>query len=149
MNRICYALMTVASLLLGIPAANAEEGDDTLRFFLSKSDLVVSGTINSNAMVVTTDPGRPHYTFDFQVDDVMKGEVGLNGTRIQVSIMRFEDGRKWKGHPLLKGGTRCILFLRGVKPPSLPPWREADVWFSVQPANISMNESLKRLAAGR
>jgi hypothetical protein len=145
-----FPLLTVAGLLLlGTRAASTEEGDDTLRFSLAKSDLVVSGTINSNSIVVTTDPGTPNYLFDFQVDDVLKGEVGLKGKLIQVSIKRFEGGRNWKGHPLLKDGARCILFLRGVKPPSVPAWREVDPWFSVQPANLSMSESLKRLAAAK
>jgi hypothetical protein len=145
-----FPLLTVAGLLLlGTRAVSAEEGDDTLRFFLAKSDLVVSGTINSNSIVVTTDPGAPNYLFDFQVDDVLKGEVGLKGKLIQVSIKRFEGGQNWKGHPLLKDGARCIFFLRGVKPPSVPAWREADPWFSVQPANLSMSESLKRLATAK
>lgn len=149
MNRILPALTIAALVLFGILAASAGEGDETLRFFLAKSDLVVSGTINSNSVVVTTDPGIPNYLFEFQVDDVLKGEVGLKGKLIRVSIRRFEGGRNWKGHPLLKDGAQCILFLRGVKPPSLPAWREADPWFSVQPANPSMTESLKRLAAAK
>jgi hypothetical protein len=149
MNRILPALTIAALVLFGILAASAGEGDETLRFFLAKSDLVVSGTINSNSVVVTTDPGIPNYLFEFQVDDVLKGEVGLKGKLIRVSIRRFEGGRNWKGHPLLKDGAQCILFLRGVKPPSLPAWREADPRFSVQPANPSMTESLRRLAAAK
>ncbi len=148
--KLFFPLLAGAGLmLLGTRAASAEEGDDTLRFFLAKSDLVVSGTINSNSIVVTTDPGAPNYLFDFQVDDVLNGEVGLKGKLIQVSIKRFEGGRNWKGHPLLRDGAQCILFLRGVNPPSVPAWREADPWLSVQPANLSMIESLKRLAAAK
>lgn len=149
MKRILPASTIAALVLFGILAASAGEGDDTLRFFLAKSDLVVSGTISSNSIVVTTGSGIHYYLFEFQVDDVLKGEVGLKGKLIQVSIKRFEGGRNWKGHPLLKDGAQCILFLRGVKPPSLPAWREADPWFSVQPANLSMSESLKRLAAAK
>jgi hypothetical protein len=149
MKRILAALTIAALVLFGILAASAGEGDDTLRFFLAKSDLVVSGTISSNSIVVTTDPGMPNYLFEFQVDDVLKGEVDLKGKLIRVNIRRFEGGPNWKGHPLLKDGAHCVLFLKGVKKPSLPAWGEADPWFSVQPANPSMTESLKRLAAAK
>jgi hypothetical protein len=150
MNRIFHFLTIAALLLFGILAASAEEGDDTLGFFLSKADLVVSGTINSNSIVVvTTDPGMPDYLFEFQVEDVLKGEAGLQGKLIRVCIRQFEGSRDWKGHPLLKDGAQCILFLRSVKLPSPPVWREADPWFSVQPANRSMSQSLKRMAGGK
>lgn len=82
MKRILPALTIAALVLFGILAASAGEGDDTLRFFLAKSDLVVSGTISSNSILVTTDPGIHYYLFEFQVGDVLKGEVGLKGKLI-------------------------------------------------------------------
>jgi hypothetical protein len=135
------ALLFTLTSASAAPGSSAESGDDTLKYFLSKSDLVVFGKI-TNMMVFTT--GTTIYLFDYQIREVMKGDGARKGQSIAVSINRMEDP-KWKWNPFLKEGSECILFLRSAKPPAKPPWREADYWFAVQPPSGSMVSSLKRL----
>jgi hypothetical protein len=123
----------------------ANEDDDTLKFFLSKSELVVSGVITTEPNGISDEMGVLDYSCEYKVQDVLKGDATLKGKVIKVSIMRFEAGSKDE-HPLLKKNQECILFLKSASP-NTPSWVTADYWFGVQQQSSWMVKSLQRLAA--
>jgi hypothetical protein len=65
--------MAVALLLALAAPASADSGDDTLRFFLSKYDLVVLGEITSQSVGISSEAGFVNYPCDFLVAEVLKG----------------------------------------------------------------------------
>ncbi len=122
----------------------ADEGDDTLKYFLSKSDCVASGTIISEPIGVVYEAGVVEYICDFKVTEVLKGDAMTNGVTARVVIVRFEQDASDR-HPLIKKGGDCILYLKTASG-SIPKLRTADFWFGVQYPNSSLMRSLKRLA---
>jgi hypothetical protein len=126
-------------------SAHADSGDDTLRFFLSRSDLVVVVTITSDPQAIPKEAGAVHYNCNAAVAEVLKGAGEASPKdELSVSIIRLEREAEDKV-PYLKKGGKCILFLKsaGVK---VPYWESADVWFGVQRHSPWMARSLKRLA---
>ena len=123
---------------------NADASNDPLKLLLSKSDLVVLGTITNEPIEIELESGVPNYICEFQVEDVLKGDTTLKGRVIAVNIMRFEMEAKDK-HPLIKKGSECILFLKADKP-HIPSWVTADFWFGVQYPSPWMARDLKQLA---
>ena len=134
-------------ICLAAPVALADASDDTLKFFLSKSEVIVSGKIATEPMGITDELGVLNYICEFQVQDVLKGDAGLQGRTVKVNIMRFEKDAKDK-HPLIKKDQECLLFLKSATP-NTPSWVTADFWFGVQQHSPWMARSLKRLAAGK
>ena len=125
-----------------LPVAGAS--DDTLRFYLSKSELVVTGSIQSDPMGIVDRKGFVSYLCQFKVDDVQKGDAALKGSVIWVGIDRHETGEQDK-HPLIKMGGECLLFLKSSQQDS-PTWVTADSWFGIQQPGPSLSRSLRRLA---
>lgn len=125
--------------------ARGDSGDHTLKAFLSKSDLVVTGAITSEPIGINHELGVPNYISEFRVKDVLKGDGSLKDQSIKVNIQRFEMDPKDK-HPLIKKDGECILFLKNAAP-NTPSWVTADFWFGVQYPSPWMARSLKRLAA--
>ena len=144
MRLFVFALLLAAVCAASV-ACGDQTGDDTLKFYLSKSDIVVLGKIVSEPLAVYSEPGVPYYQCEFLVNDVCKGGVALKGTTIKVSIQRLEADKKDR-HPLLKKDRECILFLKNISP-SVPSLVTADIWFGVQQPSPFMARSLKRLAA--
>jgi hypothetical protein len=136
-------LLLVATLALA-SFASAEDSGDTLLFFLSKSDLVVTGRIQSDPMGSVDKKGYVAYLCQFKVDDVLKGDSTLKGTVIWVGIGRHEVGEKDR-NPLIKMDGECLLFLK-TSPQNSPTWVTADSWFGIQHPWPSMIGSLRRLA---
>ena len=124
----------------------ASEGDDTLRYFLSKSDLAVAGRVASEPVGISSEMGVVEYVMDFQIADVLHGNVAVDGD-LRLGVVRFElrpgDELSW-----LKKGAKAILFLKS-SPGDRRGWVSADPWFGIQPDNHLMTQSLKRLAAER
>jgi hypothetical protein len=140
MKRIIFLLCIFVFAITRL--AFADESDDTLKFYLSRSDCVVSGTIVSEPLGIS-DYGV-EYICDFKVSEVFKGDAMTNGITTQVVIARFEQDAS--DHcPLIKKGGECILFLKNDAP-NIPKWRTADFWFGIQYPSRSMERSLKRLA---
>ena len=123
----------------------ADDGDDTLRTLLAKSDLVVLGKIVSEPPGIIKKPGMPHYFCDFAVKDVLKGDPAFTNTTIKVNITRFEMDEK-DHHPLIKKDSRCILFLKKASPGNTLVWVTSDMWFGVQYPFPWLARSLKRVA---
>ena len=135
--------MVLGSVLAVTTPIFADTGVDTLRFYLSKSDLVVLGEITSEPMGFVTELGFMNYVCDFRIEETLKGPKPSTET-IDVSIVIF--GAPEDRPPGLKKGGRCILFLKEINRGSVHFWQTADVWFGFQRPNSSMASSLKRLA---
>ena len=142
MKHISILITTL--VLLG-NVCHAAGSDDTLRLFLSKSDLVVLGTIVTEPTGVFSEAGVPNYICQFKVSDVCKGNAELKGKTIRVNIMRFEMDKK-DHHPLIKKDAECILFLKNRGEGAIPQWVTTDFWFGIQQPIPWMVKSLKRLA---
>jgi hypothetical protein len=133
-------------ILLGVglipAAATADDGDDTLRAYLAKSDVVVLGEFTSDLDGVTGEAGVVHYAADFKIARLLKGEARgerrVGGT-LKVTVVRFEAVPEDRTPELKKGG-KAILFLKATHV-------TADVWFGVQRPSPWMAKSLTRLAA--
>lgn len=141
-------VVTLATaLVLGLVVnAAADEGDDTLRMYLSKSDIVVAGELLSEPKGRASEAGVVHLSFRFRVTDVLKGKA-VDDRDILVAIARYElmsgDDLPW-----VRKGAKATLFLRkrSTKKGTGPELSGADMWFGIQPANWTMQKSLKRLA---
>ena len=132
--------VAVAVLALGVRAAEAE-GDDVLRFYLGRSDLVVAGKLTFVWEEKMPQKGHVKYHLRVNVREVLRGDA--SGVKeVWAKIERFESEPSDR-LPYLKTGTACILFL---KKPEEDWWRGADPWFQVQPYSSAMAERLKALS---
>ena len=93
-------LFTLLFFLLAVSPVIADDDDETLKFYLSKADLVVVGKISSDPIGIINETGVPNYNCDFLVSAVIKGDAKLEGQVIKVNIKRFEIKDKDK-HPLI------------------------------------------------
>ncbi|HJT31303.1 MAG TPA: hypothetical protein VJ783_04585 [Pirellulales bacterium] len=143
-NRLAR-IAIVAAVTAIASSAFADEGDDTLRGYLAKSDLVLAGRIQSEPFGFSTEIGVANYHFDFKISNVLKGDVAA-GQTLPVRIVRFELERGDE-LPWMSKGEKAILFLRKAPDGDHPRWVSADVWFGIQPPNSQMEKSLKQLAA--
>lgn len=141
-NRLLAIVLTC--LLTDAATSPADESDDTLRFYLSKSDLVVTGHIASEPAGITHELGVVNYPVQFAVAGVIKGDTGLTGKTVSVNIVRFELNDADRS-PLLRKNGHCLLFLKPAAPDT-PAWQTADMWFGIQTASPWLTRSLKRVA---
>ena len=137
-------LLMVACAVLSPSLACADDSDDTLKFYLSKSDVVLQGTILNRPAAVIDELGVSNYYCEFKVSDVLKGDPKLNGTTVKLNIIRFETDKK-DHHPLIEKDAESILFLKQSKD-NVPRLETADFWFGVQYPSPWLAKSLKRLA---
>jgi hypothetical protein len=104
----------VSAVVMGILAlatsARAADGDDTLRSYLAKSDLVVLGEITSEPSEFMKEIGVANYVCDFKIAQVLKGNKPAGDT-VRVNIVRFERDEEDRLVELKKG-SKCILFLK-------------------------------------
>jgi hypothetical protein len=140
MSRLLTLAVLITSSSL-ISAAQADASDDTLRYFLNKSDLVVSATLTKQVDGFSFESGVEHYRCKFTVDQVVKGNAKPKQA-IDVSVVRFEllPEDKLAG---LKKGAKFILFLKGD---AKKGWRTADFWFGIQPHYPQMVRGLTQVA---
>jgi hypothetical protein len=143
-NRTQGAVVVAVTGVLALAAAAAaNDGDDTLRFYLAKSDLVVRGEIASEPSATSKEDGVVHHICEFHIAEVLKGKKPATDT-ITVNIIRFEGDEADRLSELKKGG-KCILFLKQASGQT-PVWQTADFWFGVQRPSPWLARSLKRLA---
>ena len=119
-------------------------GDETLAFYLSKSDLVVLGVILNRKGPTYWEEGVPNYYTEFKVDEVLKGNDKLQGSMIKINIIRLQIREKYSYLDLIKEGGKRIIFLKKI-PQDNPAWETADVWFGVQYPSSTMARAIKRL----
>ena len=136
-------VMPLAARAVGL-GFGSEPDDDTLTFYLSKSNCVVLATI-TDVTCVTTDPERPIYLCAIRVGEVYKGDLQMAGCVTNVSICRCEKSQRDR-HPSLQEGGRCILFLKNAaNTNTVPRLVSADMWFGVQCPSAAMGRSLERI----
>jgi hypothetical protein len=133
---------TVLLLISGL--SWADKSDHTLHRWLSRSDLVVIGTVANNPVAVVSAKGVLNYHWAFKVADVCKGNADLRGESISVSTTRIEIDEK-DLHPLIKKDAESILFLKNEGTEEKPNWVTADYWFGIQRPSPWMVKSIKRL----
>ena len=141
--------MIALGLALVLPGlAVAGDPEETLRFYLAKSDVVVLGEFTSEPIHKSNKFGS-HDQADFKIAQLLKwdapGEAQVGGT-IKVHIMRFELEPEDR-LPELKKGGKCFLFLECHDLKPAPSYITADIWFGVQRPNPFMGKSLSRVAA--
>lgn len=160
-SRNIAAFFVAMLLLIGPHSLCAGDGDDTLRYYLSKAPLVVSGEI-IGAFGVCTETCTYHYSTRLKVTKTLKGaiagdekskiekllRVDAQEKQIRVGIMRFEQQHPTDRSDMLTKNARVILFLRrGVERNGEGRgWKAVDPWFAVQPASEAMEKALLRLA---
>ena len=129
------------------PKSFANAGDETLEFYLAKSDLVVFGVILNKRGPTFYEEGVPNYYSEFKVDEVLKGTNELRGKTIKINIVRLAIREKYidSYQDLIKEGGERIVFLKEIPQNENPAWRTADVWFGVQYPSSTMGDAIKRL----
>ena len=123
--------------------ARADAGDDTLKYYLSRADLVVLGEVTKHPVGILS-AGSVTEVFEFKIAQVLKGRGPTKGTTIQASAFHFDFDPEDTPRELRKGGT-CILFLKSARPKDAPAWTTVDPWFGVQPASSFKARNLARL----
>jgi hypothetical protein len=139
-------LSLVLSLVPGL--AVADDGDDTLRHYLAKADVVVLGEFTSEPVGFTKEAGVVSYGADFKIAQLIKGAAQGDrrvGGTIPVNVVRFESHPEDR-LPYLKKGGQCILFLKASDCQPNATYITADVWFGVQRPGPWLARSLSRLA---
>jgi len=146
MRNVTVTLFLCALALWFTASALAldEEGDDTLRMYLSKSEVVVLGEFATEPIRRNYETGVDFYDADFKIAKLVKGKEQGNrrvGGTIRVKVIRdfYPDDRP----PELKKGGKCILFLKSLE----HIHESADPWFDIQTPRRRMVSSLVRLAA--
>lgn len=130
-------------ILIGL-TARADDSDDTLRFYVKKSDIIVSGAVVSEPKGLVDESGIINWVCTFKVAETLHGSKP-DAEMIDVNIVRF--GIDAKDRPsYLKKDAECILFLKNVAKAEKPAWKTADFWFGIQPRFPMMERSIKRLA---
>jgi len=144
--------MIALGLALVLPGlAVAGDPEETLRFYLAKSDVVVVGEFTSEPIHKSNKFGS-HDQVDFKIARLLKwvapGEVRVGDT-IKVHIVRAvlhsDDFEPEDQLPELKKGGKCILFLECHDLKPTPSYITADTWFGVQRPSPWMEKSLARI----
>jgi hypothetical protein len=151
---IMMVIIMIAIIMIGIPGPAAREedrrleafpGDAILAVYMATSDLVVSGSVVSNASTLVLIPQFPLYRFQFKVERILYGQAPVQDV-IPISLQRHEAEAADRS-PLLHEGTRCILFLQAVTTGGQVAYRSIDPWYGIQPFNSRMVAFIERLAA--
>ena len=145
MKRLLFILVfTLVSAFVAV-SVRAEPGDDTLSLLLSKSQLVVSGTITTNAIAMLGGGlGLEIYDFTFRIEDVIKGAPEMRGQTIRVVFEVRQGSGSYDSLPLFQPNARRVLFLNEPKS-SHGYWVQADEWSAIYFHSSWMLDSLKRL----
>jgi hypothetical protein len=137
------ALFASAAMLFACSAI-ADEGDDSLRQSLSKSEAVLVDKVGTEPEIDTGKEGISRYRFGFSVSEVLKGDV--DDEYLKVTITRSESNADER-LTWLKKKSHVILFLRNLGDEKSPDWIGVDVSPNVRPYDERLVSSLKRLMA--
>jgi hypothetical protein len=121
----------------------AVDTEETLRYYLAKSDLVVVGEFTSEPVVKEAIFETRHHEADFKIAQVIKWDAPKTrvGETIKVGILLEGEERL----PEMKKGGKCMLFLEchALKPK--PAYITADNWFGVQRPNPRLASALAQV----
>ena len=136
-------LLIITMLAHRISLSDDYDGD-TLKHYLSKSEIIVTGKIVLVPPAVSSEGGSiANYSFHYQILEVIKGEAKLKGTIIQVSFKRFSS-KDIKDNTVIKDNSEHMLFLKERVTKNNKYWTLADMWFGIQPINNFMRQELIR-----
>jgi hypothetical protein len=146
----CMIALGLALVLPSLVVAN--DLQETLRFYLAKSDVVVLGEFTSEPIRKGASKFGTHYQADFKIAQLLKWDAPGDtraGATIKVHIVRAilheDDFEPEDQLPDLKKGGKCILFLECHDPQPTPSYITADIWFGVQRPSSWMAKSLTRI----
>jgi hypothetical protein len=135
-----------APLFLGLFAiGSARASEDTLRYYLSKSELSVTAEIVSDPVTQSSADGVSSTVFQAKVIAVLIGDATLVETIVEVR-MDWRGTDEDKPSNLERTG-KCILFLAKSKKESKEIWQTVDTWFGFQSMSRAMAAELSRLAS--
>jgi len=134
--------------MLVLPATlPGAERDDALRYYLSKSPLVVSGEIVAADIGLSKRGGsQAPYGISLKINRVLKGKV--RDKEIGFVFQHFERDSTERLEFLKKNGRVIVFLRRAIKARGEGSgWLGVDPWFAVQPASELLERSLARLVA--
>jgi len=156
MRRFAAGSLVLLLAVVGwhaIPRASADAGDDTLRLYLGRSDVVVDATLRSLGGAFYDELGVANYVVELDVHAYVKGNlpdppkealVPGRPVRPRATIVRFELVEEDR-LPYVKEGARVVLFLKACGEGSFPAHETSDFWFGVQPHGPWLVRRLKEL----
>lgn len=145
MQKLSVAVFTVCLLVLVMPFTavgqdKQDSDDETLRYYLSKSEAVVVGKVTDGLQRIGVDFNPIPVNvigFEIKVTDSIKGKVAAKQT-IMVTVTRaYNIGQSLPPEQ----GEKVVLFLKS----SGDSWVTADKWFGMQPHSLTLVEHLKRV----
>lgn len=152
---IVLPLLLTAGVWLVARHASADSGDDTLRRWMDRSDVVVDATLRSFGGAFYNEIGVANYAVELEVHATLKGkplplppaEARQPGApvRPRAVIVRFEEVEEDR-LPYLKEGARVVLFLKQLPTGNFPAHQTSDFWFGVQPHGPWLVRRLTELA---
>lgn len=153
---ILLPLLLAAGVWLVARHASADSGDDTLKRWMDRSDVVVDATLRSFGGAFYNEIGVANYAVELEVHATLKGKpLALppaeavpkdQPARPRALIVRFELVEEDR-LPYLKEGARVVLFLHKQLPTgNFPAHRTSDFWFGVQPHGPWLVRRLTELA---
>jgi len=131
--------ISLALLLLCPCVVRADDSDDTLRFYLSKSELAVVGQVLDEPFGITSEAGVDNYVCRIRVVEHLAG-TALKANVLRANVVRFSDTG---GVP--RKDAKYILFLKSHAR-NIPSWETADVWFGILPYHGGTARSIERVA---
>jgi hypothetical protein len=140
-----YLFAPVLALLLpGLVVASDTE--ETLRYYLTKSDVIVIGEFATEPVGKEPNEEFRYYQADFKITEIVKWDAPVEprvGMTVKVHLLVPAGEQR----PELKKGGACMLFLgcREVQP--TPSFITADLWFGVQRPSPGLAKALSRSVA--
>lgn len=154
MNRVIQKINCVFIVLLSLanPLYSQDKNDDTISFYLSKSDIVLAVALSSNPYQIQHAPNDSYdYEIHSKVEKILykrplKGKTVMDDNLYAFPMPKVSedfhffamvpDGRSFKS------GSRCIVFLKASHWKH-PYWFTADIWFGLQPYSDLMEKSVQ------
>lgn len=155
MNKILnikIRLFAIALMLCLMPVAHGDDGENgdvindgnnTLRYLLSKSSLIVSGELLTDRKGWHTSYLTWYGTMDVKILDVLAGAPGLRPINDRITVDFAQPSYTIEAEPQFPKGSKCLLFLK--QQPDGKGWSEADRWIGIQPYSGSMATCLRRM----
>lgn len=145
MQKLSATVFTGCLLILAMPLTavgqdKTDSDDDTLKYYLSKSEAVVVGTVTDGLQRIGVDftpiPVNS-IGFEIKVIDSIQGKVAAKQTMVLTVTRAFNLGQSL---PPVQG-EKVVLFLKA----SGNSWVSVDKWFGMQPYSPTLVENLKRV----
>jgi hypothetical protein len=159
-------ILLVCLLALIWASSIATADDDALSYYLSKSELVVVGEVESARIHLALDRSITEYDCSIKVSHVFRGgqRCSLSSAKLrefwEKEIQQIKPGSELKARvdrnttsthaveeKLTNKGQQYVVFLRTSSRVRAMAWESTDRWFSVQPAIPTMIEHLAETTA--